>query len=114
MSRRRMLTEAEVAERLKCTRAAVRLLRQGGDLPFMAGRRVLIDEADLEAMLASQERRKLNPYSDHPLDVAASLRAAARASARARRIHRLRRCTAEIRAARGSGAGNDDPSNKRG
>lgn len=48
-----MLTESQVADRLRCSRAAVKNLRLSGKLPYIARRPPLIAEADLDAYLQS-------------------------------------------------------------
>lgn len=52
-----LLTEAEVAERLRCSKSKVKRLRLGGKLAYLPGRPVLIDEADLAAYLNSVKRK---------------------------------------------------------
>ena len=52
-----LLTETEVAQRLRCSASKVKRLRLSGDLPYIAGRPVLIDEADLAAWLDGQKLR---------------------------------------------------------
>lgn len=49
-----LLTEAEVAERLRCSAAKVKRLRLSGALAFIRGRPVLVDEADLAAYIEGQ------------------------------------------------------------
>lgn len=47
----KLLTQAEVAERLRCSEDKVKRLRLAGKLRYLPGRPVLIDEADLESYL---------------------------------------------------------------
>ena len=55
------LTEAEVAARLRCTLAKVKRLRVTGKLPYLRARPPLVEEADLEAYIASATRRVVPP-----------------------------------------------------
>lgn len=52
-----LLTEAEVAERLRCSTSKVKRLRLSGKLAYLPGRPVLVDEADLAAYLDSVKRQ---------------------------------------------------------
>ncbi|WP_424360986.1 helix-turn-helix domain-containing protein [Methylocystis parvus] len=51
MTAPRLLTESDVARMLRCSSLKVRKLRREGALAFIAGRPVLIAEADLLAYL---------------------------------------------------------------
>ena len=53
----KLLTESEVAERLRCSPYTVARLRKRGRLPYIPGRPVLIDEADLLAYLECMKCR---------------------------------------------------------
>jgi hypothetical protein len=44
---RKLLTEPEVAERLRCSTSKIKRIRQAGLLAYIPGRPLLIDEADL-------------------------------------------------------------------
>lgn len=48
-----LLTEAEVAERLRCSCEKIKRLRLSGKLSYLPGRPVLVDEKDLNAFLES-------------------------------------------------------------
>ena len=50
-----LLTEAEVAERLRRSKQTVRRLRLGGKLPYLPGRPPRIDEADLIAFIEAEK-----------------------------------------------------------
>ncbi|WP_036255268.1 helix-turn-helix transcriptional regulator [Methylocapsa acidiphila] len=52
-----LLLESEVAERLCCSTSTVKRLRNSGQLPYIPGRPVLIDEADLLALLEKRKRQ---------------------------------------------------------
>ncbi|SFK86033.1 helix-turn-helix domain-containing protein [Methylorubrum salsuginis] len=52
----KLLTEAEVAERLNCSVARIRKLRAAGRLAFLPGRPVLITEADFEAFVVTERQ----------------------------------------------------------
>lgn len=80
----RLLTEAEVAERLGCSRKKIQRLRTGGHLSYFPGRPVLIDEADLEDYLA-----RVNPPPPSASEQAAA--AAAKGARRAREAWLKRR-----------------------
>ncbi|OLP52618.1 hypothetical protein BJF92_14465 [Rhizobium rhizosphaerae] len=51
-----MLTEPEVAERLRCSTSKIKRLRFAGKLDYLPGRPVLIDERDLDAFISGQKR----------------------------------------------------------
>lgn len=48
-----LLTESEVAERLRCSRTKIKRLRLSGKLAYIPGRPVLIRESDLNDYLES-------------------------------------------------------------
>jgi hypothetical protein len=56
-----LLTELEVAERLRWSRAKVQRMRLSGKLAYIPGRPPMIDEADLEKFLALYKRNALPP-----------------------------------------------------
>lgn len=49
-----LLTEAEVAERLRCSVARVRKLRAAGRLAYLPGRPILVTEADFAAFVETE------------------------------------------------------------
>jgi hypothetical protein len=51
-----MLTEPEVAERLRCSTSKIKRLRLSGQLPYLSGRPLLIAEEDLEAFISARKR----------------------------------------------------------
>jgi hypothetical protein len=51
-----MLTEPEVAERLRCSTSKIKRLRLSGQLPYLPGRPLLIAEEDLEAFISARKR----------------------------------------------------------
>lgn len=59
------LLEAEAAERLRCTTKRIKQLRETGQLKYMAGPPVVIDEADLERYIEAEMR---NDHSDEEND----------------------------------------------
>ncbi|MBQ0820026.1 helix-turn-helix domain-containing protein [Microvirga sp. HBU67558] len=61
----KLLTEPEVAEILRCSTRTVARMREAGKLPYIPGRPVLIDEADLLAYIASR-KRTINPQGPKP------------------------------------------------
>jgi excisionase family DNA binding protein len=52
----KLLTEPEVAEILRCSTRTVARLREAGKLPYIPGRPVLIDEADLLVYIESVKK----------------------------------------------------------
>ncbi len=52
-----LLTETEVAEKLRCSTSKIKRLRMSGELPYIVGRPVLIDETDLIAFIDARKRR---------------------------------------------------------
>lgn len=85
-----LLTEAEVAERLRCSQSTVKRLRRQG-LAYLPGRPVKIAECDLVAFLDERKRREAPPVlleADSPEDRRARADAGAR---RAFEIWTLRR-----------------------
>lgn len=52
-----LLTEPEVAERLRCSVSKVKRLRLGGRLTYIPGRPVLVAEADLDDYVDREKRR---------------------------------------------------------
>ncbi len=62
-----LLTEDEVAERLRCHKSKVARFRKRGLLPHIVGRPILIRLADLEAFIASQV---VNPPSPEETRIA--------------------------------------------
>lgn len=52
------LTEPEVAERLRCSTSKIKRLRLSGQMSYLPGRPVLIDEADLAEYLERVKRRQ--------------------------------------------------------
>jgi hypothetical protein len=61
-----LLTEGEVAERLRCAKTKVKRLRLSGKLAYIAGRPPLIDEKDLETYIASARRVAVPQESPPP------------------------------------------------
>ncbi len=53
-----LLTETEVAERLRCSVSKVRKLRYDGRLAFIPGRPVLVTDAAFAAFLEVEEQRR--------------------------------------------------------
>lgn len=62
--KRMPLTEAEVAERLRCSTSKIKRLRLAGKLPYLPGRPVLITEDDLDAFISSHKRGRTTKRSD--------------------------------------------------
>lgn len=52
-----LLTETEVAEKLRCSTSKIKRLRMSGELPYVRGRPVLVDETDLLAFIEARKRR---------------------------------------------------------
>ncbi|NKD45374.1 helix-turn-helix domain-containing protein [Haematospirillum jordaniae] len=88
-----LLTETEVAKKLRCSRSKVKRLRLSGRLTYVPGRPVLVDEADLTDYLEKLKCR--SPNSSRPTTASGTSTgqtdAAASASARARAIWLQRR-----------------------
>lgn len=63
-----LLTEKEVAARLRCSAEKVKRLRLAGKLAYLKGRPVLIDEADLDAYLASIRQAAKKPPVEPPIE----------------------------------------------
>lgn len=59
-----LLTEPEVAERLRCSISKVYRLRKTGHLPYIPGRPILVSEADLIAYVERSTCR--HPISSKP------------------------------------------------
>lgn len=53
----RFLTEPEAAQTLRCSTSKIKRLRLSGRLPYVAGRPVLIAEADLGAFIDAHKRQ---------------------------------------------------------
>ncbi|KAA2235676.1 helix-turn-helix domain-containing protein [Salinarimonas soli] len=81
-----LLTEPEVAERLRCSTSKVKRLRLEGKLPYIPGRPLMIVEADLEAYI--EAARRTAEAKDAPKSEADQV---AEAAALARRIWLTRR-----------------------
>ncbi|RWA81457.1 MAG: DNA-binding protein [Mesorhizobium sp.] len=58
-----LLTQAEVAERLRCSEQKVKRLRKSKELAYIPGRPVLIDEHDLIQYLERNKCPALPPIS---------------------------------------------------
>lgn len=89
-----LLTEAEVAERLRCSRSKVKRLRLSGCLAYLPGRPVLVDEADLAAYLDSVKRQGEERQAEAEANKPDECQAAA---ARARETWLLRQMRANSR-----------------
>ncbi|MDG4903496.1 MULTISPECIES: helix-turn-helix domain-containing protein [unclassified Mesorhizobium] len=63
-----LLTQKEVAERLRCSEQKVKRLRKIGALAYIPGRPVLIDEADLGEYL-SRIKRQSGPAAAKPVAI---------------------------------------------
>ena len=61
----KLLIEPEVAEILRCSPATVARLRKAGKLPYIPGRPVLIDEADLLAYI-EKKKQAINQQEPKP------------------------------------------------
>lgn len=61
---KRLLTEGEVAERLRCSTSKIKRLRLAGKLVYLPGRPVLVAEDDLDAFISSQKRSAKAERSD--------------------------------------------------
>lgn len=61
-----LLTEIEVAEKLRCSTSKIKRLRMSGELPYLRGRPVLVDEADLIVFIEGRKRRA--PPSQKPAE----------------------------------------------
>ena len=64
----KLLTETEVVERLRCSQSKVKRLRLSGRLPYIPGRPLLIDEADLEGFIAAEKERMAKKHAK-PLSI---------------------------------------------
>ena len=73
----KLITEVEAAEILRCGTDKIKRLRLGGKLPYVLGRPVKIDEADLLAFIEASKKRALptEPGPDPKADADASARA---------------------------------------
>lgn len=84
-----LLLESEVAALLRCSTSAVKRLRLGRKLPFVPGRPVKIDEADVDAYV---ERMKTQPaQTDTAVIVRSNIIERARTDALKRRMARVPR-----------------------
>ncbi|MER9166212.1 helix-turn-helix domain-containing protein [Mesorhizobium australicum] len=61
MPQGRLLTQEEVAALLRCSTSKVKRLRLSGQLAYLPGRPVMIEETDLEKYLESVKRKVLPP-----------------------------------------------------
>ncbi|MFD1982586.1 helix-turn-helix domain-containing protein [Mesorhizobium newzealandense] len=61
-----LLTQEEVAERLRCSVSKVKRLRVTGALAYLPGRPVMIEEADLEEYLERLKRKAKPPIAASP------------------------------------------------
>jgi Helix-turn-helix domain len=89
----KLLREWEVAEILRGSTSKVKRLRLSGQLAYIPGRPVLIDEADVIAYLEGVKRREREKLGPEPGSPEAKLQARKEAEQRARKIwtlHRLR------------------------
>ena len=77
-----LLTEREVADRLRCSLPKVKRLRLTGKLAYLPGRPPLVDEEDLEAYVAFAKRSSEPPPPPTPEEVSAKGIAEARQRAR--------------------------------
>lgn len=53
-----LLTEIEAAERLHCSTSKIKRLRLSGQLPYLPGRPVLVDEKDLDQYVTDKRQKK--------------------------------------------------------
>lgn len=51
----KLLTESEVAELLRCSREKIKRLRLSGQIRYIPGKPILIDEEDLKAFIEAQK-----------------------------------------------------------
>ncbi|WP_018240557.1 helix-turn-helix domain-containing protein [Ensifer sp. BR816] len=63
----KLLTEAEAAQLMRCSREKIKCLRLSGNLPYVPGRPVLIDEADLLAMVEAAKAETMQKSSQRHL-----------------------------------------------
>jgi hypothetical protein len=61
-----LLKQTEVAERLGCSPRRVKYLRLTGELPFIRGKPVLVDEADLAEYVERCRRRRIERDGPEP------------------------------------------------
>lgn len=99
---RKLLTEAEAAERLRCSTSKIKRIRQAGLLTYIPGRPLLIDEADLidcihrlKTTLKRPIVEEMAPQPTRPHDEAVS---DARAWALAQRAREQRRAANKAKA----------------
>ncbi|MFI5411580.1 helix-turn-helix domain-containing protein [Kaistia sp. UC242_56] len=64
-----LITEAEVAVILRCSRSKVKRLRLTGQLIYLVGRPVLVDEADLQAYMDEVKSRKAAQEPPKPVKI---------------------------------------------
>lgn len=80
-----LLTETEVADRLRCHKSKIARLRKAGSLPYLPGRPPLIRLADLEAFIASRVKSAPTPEESRIAESEAIRERAARAFLKMRR-----------------------------
>ena len=68
---RKLLLQWEVAQRLRCSTSKVKRLRLSGELAYLPGRPILIDEADVEAYLEGVRQRERKRNRETTEDAAA-------------------------------------------
>jgi hypothetical protein len=93
-----LLTEAEVAERLRCAKSKVKRLRVTGALTYIPGRPPLIDEQDLIAFISKSktgQRQITLPDGRIVTEVPATKTAAESAAERARLVWLQRKMRAK-------------------
>ncbi|OLP60340.1 hypothetical protein BJF93_15395 [Xaviernesmea oryzae] len=61
----KFLTEPEAAEILQCSSSKIRRLRFSGELAYIPGRPVLIEEADLEAYIEEKRRQRAQKEAEY-------------------------------------------------
>lgn len=84
----RLLTQEEVAERLRVSQSTIKRLRLDGKLAYVPGRPILIDQADLDAYIATKAEIDANRKVQH-IETPAEL---------ARRVWIVRRAHAALKA----------------
>jgi len=61
-----LLTDEEVAARLRCKPKTVQRLRLTGKLPYLPHRPPMVDAADLDAYVEREKRRRAEPVPKSP------------------------------------------------
>ena len=95
----KLLLQSEVAQRLGCSTTTVKRLRLSGELPYIPGRPVKIDEKDLDAYLESAHRQRSQAAKGRQVEPTGARSTAESSATRALRIWMARQVREQMKAA---------------